>query len=105
MLKDTVTVACQNFPAVGSEHLEFEVRSVGLLAQSTSVTPFSRRSRVSPPTDRPGACAVTRVRPSPRGTSASGAANEVFDVLFYMDAEGQSYDLRQTPLKAMASLE
>eukprot|EP00913_Durusdinium_trenchii_P013235 g12423.t1 len=24
----------------------------------------------------------------------------VFDVLFYMDAEGQSYDLRQTPLKA-----
>eukprot|EP00438_Fugacium_kawagutii_P022724 Skav216430 [mRNA] locus=scaffold3139:314877:323558:- [translate_table: standard] len=25
---------------------------------------------------------------------------QVFDVLFYMDAEGQSYDLRQTPLKA-----
>ena len=28
------------------------------------------------------------------------ASLEVFDVLFYMDAEGQSYDLRQTPLKA-----
>ena len=29
----------------------------------------------------------------------STAVGQVFDVLFYMDAEGQSYDLRQTPLK------
>ena len=28
------------------------------------------------------------------------SVHQVFDVLFYMDAEGQSYDLRQTPLKA-----
>lgn len=30
----------------------------------------------------------------------SPCVHQVFDVLFYMDAEGQSYDLRQTPLKA-----
>jgi hypothetical protein len=30
---------------------------------------------------------------------SSTAVGQVFDVLFYMDAEGQSYDLRQTPLK------
>lgn len=34
--------------------------------------------------------------PEPKGNGSP----EVFDVLFYMDAEGQSYDLRQTPLKA-----